>query len=227
MEEVWKSVVGLEGCYEVSSSGRIRSLDRFIFDVNGMRKRRNGVYLTTSHDAKGYRYFKIKNNGVPKIFRIHRCVYEAFVGMIPENMEIDHIDRDTSNNSLSNLRIVTRRENSNNRKSTKEFIGVTFSKKNYIISIYYNGKAYYLGAEKLQSDAHEIYEKAKKAIENGSFENFYESRKFRKIKSLPKHIFYRRRNDTYTAIVKGEYIAESKDFEYVKSKLLKYLYPNE
>ena len=35
MEEIWKDVVGYEGYYQVSSLGRIRSVDREIIDKNG------------------------------------------------------------------------------------------------------------------------------------------------------------------------------------------------
>ena len=47
---------------------------------------------------------------------VHRIVYLARHREIPEGYEIDHIDRDTSNNRISNLRAVTRYENLKNRK---------------------------------------------------------------------------------------------------------------
>ena len=46
---------------------------------------------------------------------VHRMVYEAFKGEIPEGLEIDHIDRNKHNNSPDNLRVVTRAENIANR----------------------------------------------------------------------------------------------------------------
>lgn len=45
---------------------------------------------------------------------IHRLVWETFKGEIPEGMVIDHIDGNRSNNSLSNLRLVTQSENMDN-----------------------------------------------------------------------------------------------------------------
>jgi len=43
-------------------------------------------------------------------------VWEAFNGKIPAGLEIDHIDRDKHNNTLSNLRLVTHSENCLNKK---------------------------------------------------------------------------------------------------------------
>lgn len=55
-----------------------------------------------------YKYPKFGNK------RIHRLVYESFIGEIPEGYEIDHIDTDTRNNRIENLRIVTKKGNMNN-----------------------------------------------------------------------------------------------------------------
>ena len=49
-----------------------------------------------------------------KKYRIHRLVWIYHNGTIPLGMEIDHIDRDKHNNSIDNLRLVTRTENQHN-----------------------------------------------------------------------------------------------------------------
>ena len=43
--------------------------------------------------------------------RIHRLVYETFVGKIKYGLQIDHIDGNKQNNTLENLRMVTQSEN--------------------------------------------------------------------------------------------------------------------
>jgi hypothetical protein len=57
-------------------------------------------------------------------------IWEAFNGPIPDGMEIDHKDRNPSNNKLSNLRLATReqnaRNNSGHRNSRSKHSGVCF-----------------------------------------------------------------------------------------------------
>lgn len=43
--------------------------------------------------------------------RVHRLVYETFIGPIPANEEIDHCNGIKSDNRVSNLQSVSRREN--------------------------------------------------------------------------------------------------------------------
>lgn len=56
-----------------------------------------------------------------KQYYLHRLLWEAFIGEIPEGYEIDHIDGNPSNNVLQNLRIVTHKENMNNPNTIKRF----------------------------------------------------------------------------------------------------------
>lgn len=46
-----------------------------------------------------------------KRFYIHRLVYEAWIGNIPNGYDIDHINGIKTDNRVSNLRIVSRSEN--------------------------------------------------------------------------------------------------------------------
>ena len=45
---------------------------------------------------------------------LHRVLYETFIGKIPDNMMVDHIDGNRSNNNIDNLRLVTQSENMTN-----------------------------------------------------------------------------------------------------------------
>ena len=62
----------------------------------------------------GYHYLDFKFFGERWSILVHRAVYLAKHGKIPEGYVIDHIDRNTSNNKLSNLRAVTHKVNMNN-----------------------------------------------------------------------------------------------------------------
>ncbi|CAL6028357.1 Conserved_hypothetical protein [Hexamita inflata] len=51
------------------------------------------------------------------LLTIHKLVAEAYLGPRPDNCEVDHMDRCRVNNQMSNLRYVTRSQNSRNRSS--------------------------------------------------------------------------------------------------------------
>lgn len=61
-----------------------------------------------------YWYVNLMHNGTKKNYRVHRLVYMTYIGPIPSDKVIDHIDGNTSNNNLSNLRCVTQAENCQN-----------------------------------------------------------------------------------------------------------------
>ena len=57
-------------------------------------------------------YIRLSIKG--KQFSASRVAWVVSVGQIPKDMDIDHIDRNRSNNRLSNLRLATASENRNN-----------------------------------------------------------------------------------------------------------------
>ena len=98
--EKWKAVPDYEGLYEVSDYGAIRSL------YGGKVK-----YLRNAKLQTGYCQITLCRDGKPKKFKVHRLVWECFVGTIPEGYEIDHVNTIRDDNRLANLRIVTRKGN--------------------------------------------------------------------------------------------------------------------
>lgn len=63
----------------------------------------------------GYKYISIMVEGKCLQKSVHSVVYEAFVGAIPKGMHVDHIDDNPTNNDISNLQVLTPRQNT--RKS--------------------------------------------------------------------------------------------------------------
>ena len=59
-------------------------------------------------------YYLITMN--KKNYRLHRLVWIYHNGDIPNGMSVDHIDGDTKNNRIENLRLATHTENMRNRK---------------------------------------------------------------------------------------------------------------
>jgi hypothetical protein len=85
-------------------------------------------------------------------------------------MVIDHIDNDRSNNHVSNLQIVTQRENaSKNRTGTSKYTGVHWSNwhQKWVAKIVYNKDYIHLGTYDKEIDAHYSYTKALNNINNG------------------------------------------------------------
>src|ERR1035437_2436535 len=77
MTERWKAVPGLEGMYEVSDRGRVRSLDRIVMAP----QRHRGRLLRGTRAANGYRKacLSVPGRGEKHLF-IHRLVLLAFRG---------------------------------------------------------------------------------------------------------------------------------------------------
>lgn len=104
MEEIiWKKHP-LYKDYEANQNGEIRC-------VCFGNKAGNIRILKQKTDS----YTKGKRVGIKgKTIPSHRIVYECFYGIIPENLEIDHIDGNHSNNKIENLRACTHKENCKN-----------------------------------------------------------------------------------------------------------------
>ena len=125
--EEWRDIKGYEGLYQVSDWGRVKALKR-----NAVGKGRN--QYDDEHILKLHKCIRcgkervqatLYKNGVKKYPIVSRLVYEAFVGDIPEDIQVNHIDENPSNNVLSNLNLMTPKENSNwgtrNERLSKAF----------------------------------------------------------------------------------------------------------
>ncbi len=109
-------------------------------------------------------YIRLKLNG--KTYRAHRLAWLYVYGYEPINL-IDHIDRDTANNRIANLREATSAENQQNRNkqnnNTSGFTGVHLEKRSgkYVSYIKINYKRKWLGLYTTAEEAHQAYLKAK------------------------------------------------------------------
>lgn len=66
-----------------------------------------------------YLFVRIWIDGKIKTRYVHRLVMQAHVGFPEEGYQVDHIDHNTYNNTLENLRYVTIKENRNKRGKCK------------------------------------------------------------------------------------------------------------
>ena len=60
---------------------------------------------------------------------LHRHVWEKVNGPIPSGKQIDHINHDTQDNRLKNLRLVSIRQNGHNRKDQAAYPGTEYDKR--------------------------------------------------------------------------------------------------
>ena len=102
-EEIWRPVVGYEGLYEVSSYGRVRSLDRYVKSKSESYRLIKGKVLIGSISRCGYIMCHIRVNEVSKYYLVHRLVAEAFIPN-PDNLScINHKNEDKTDNRVENL----------------------------------------------------------------------------------------------------------------------------
>lgn len=124
MEEIWKPVIGWEGLYEVSNFGRVRSLDRYVTQLNYTRFCKGQLLKPTFHKSNYY-IVTLRNSGIQKISKVHQLVMNAFNPNVSnEKLEINHIDGNTKNNRLENLEWTTHQQN------------LIHASKHYLLSIY-------------------------------------------------------------------------------------------
>lgn len=108
--EIWKSVKGYEGLYEVSNLGNVKSIDRFIERSNQWGKyiqKYKGKILKNVLHPNGY--FRVDIQG--KLFSVHRLVAENFILNKDISKEVNHKDGNKLNNHVDNLEWVTHSEN--------------------------------------------------------------------------------------------------------------------
>lgn len=99
MVEIWKPCLGFEKYYEVSNTGKLRSI-------------RRGKLMKLSLDKDGYLRTSFNVNTVCTNVFLHRLVAEAFHGRCPDNQVVRHLDGNTLNNFPDNLAFGTPKENS-------------------------------------------------------------------------------------------------------------------
>lgn len=106
----------------------------------GKLKANSPITVTTKKD--GYQVISLKG----KLYYVHRVVWSLVYGEIPEGYEIDHIDRNPSNNHIDNLRLASKCDNMRYRRLASKAnglpIGVSVYKEGYRAMLKVNGKRY-------------------------------------------------------------------------------------
>ena len=103
MEEIWKTVKGYEGRYEISNMGRVRSF---------AQDSKEGKIKIGNPNMRGYLCILLYDgNGNKKWYFVHRLVADAFIENPNEYPQINHKDENKTNNCVDNLEWCTNEYN--------------------------------------------------------------------------------------------------------------------
>ena len=108
--EEWRPVVGYEGSYEVSSHGRIRTVERKARVAHGFRTVPAKLLSPRPHHG-GYHCITFCVGHVRQYQTYHRAVAQAFIPNPSDLPEVNHINGDKKDNRVENLEWCTRRQN--------------------------------------------------------------------------------------------------------------------
>lgn len=111
MKEKWKDIPSYEGHYQVSNLGRIKSLEKVIINVNGIKHKRKSRILKPYKDSKGYLCVDLRLDNKRFNARVHRMVGICFIKNPNKYPQINHINGIKTDNNVQNLEWCTNKQN--------------------------------------------------------------------------------------------------------------------
>ena len=213
-EEEWRDVPDYEGLYQVSSLGRVKSLERLVNNGKAYYKIKEKI-LKSSVDASGYPMVVLYNGGVGKTMRLHLLVSFAFLGHAHRGhkIDIDHINGIKTDPRVENLRIVTHRFNStfgelkNKENFASKNPGVSWerNRNKWRSRIYIDGLPKQLGMFIDELDARDAYNAALIHANNGTINEYMDSIK-RKCTSKYVGVYWSKQNKKWMSriTIKGK-----------------------
>ena len=128
MKEIWKDIKGYKGKYQVSNTGKIRSLNyNNTGEIQELKQKLNKY---------GYYEIKLSKNNKTKDFMVGRLVAEHFIPNPNFKPKVIHINS-TKDNSVTNLmwayesEVLHHQYNKRARKGTPSFTRISYNGKNY------------------------------------------------------------------------------------------------
>lgn len=138
---MWKNVDGYNGCYQISSTGCVKSVQRTAIDGRVVKER----ILKPCIAGKGYKTVCLRKEGKTTRVYVHRLVCAAFVKNPKQLSVVNHKNGDKLDNDYRNLEWVSYSENNkhayeNNLKPSGEgFYSAKLTNKD-VLEIRANGK---------------------------------------------------------------------------------------
>ena len=112
--EIWKSILGHERDYEVSSHGRVRRVSYCCASPEGR--------ILSQSSGHGYLNHRLCSDGKMKSYRTHVLVARAFVPNPDGKPQVNHKDCDKANNYYGNLEWVTGKENRQHAAANERYV---------------------------------------------------------------------------------------------------------
>jgi hypothetical protein len=102
MDEIWKDIKGYEEMYQISNTGKVRSLDR----KNALGRKIKGRVITINHNKKHNGMVRLSKDGIKKSYYVNRLVWLTF-----NNKELNeeiyvYRYKGNKNNNITNLKIA-------------------------------------------------------------------------------------------------------------------------
>ena len=153
--------------YEVFENGRIWSY-------------RKNKFLKPWTNKDGYQQVRLTDNeGKCKWYYLHRIVYETFSGEpIPPNMQVNHIDEKKDNNAVSNLNLMSPKQNTNwgtgiqRRAKTQSKVLINNPKRSKAVCAFKNEKLVMSFPSTKEAERNGFYSSAVSACCNGKWTHY-------------------------------------------------------
>jgi len=165
-------IVGYKGMYKITEKGHVYSYK--------YKKKRRLKPQKASQSKKGYyqvRLFAGKGDRKGTLFYVHRLMWQTFIGEIPKDKEMDHINGDTKNNSLENLQILSRRRNVEKFNDVKHGPSLR-ARRDEFIELYKKLGTYELVAQEVGVTFQRVYRVIKDIIHTKDKTGKYSTRRF-------------------------------------------------
>lgn len=188
MKEVWKKYdrIKYDGEIQFSSLGRVKrtSYVGYLGKYSAYKTIYRDRIVTPADNGNGYKYVTVSCGGRKKHIYVHRAVAELFLPRVKGQNEVNHIDYDKGNNSVSNLEWCTRTENV--RHSVDHFrhprpsvwtkpwgAGIRFKEGKYEVAVSYAGKQHYAGRYETVKEAQDARKNKLIELGVGEYDRIY------------------------------------------------------